>query len=217
MVIAIPLAVQTDYTELRYALRSIDKYLPPLEVVIIGEHIPWWLHNVTQIAVRDINNKKQLNIRKKVLAALEYSDEIFFTNDDIFFMCSADPYNYPNYTNGELIKQAEPGAKQLAKKLEEMGKPTRHYDCHYPIRYDQRFKELTMFGSGCILKSMYGNYFELEATEVQDCKINRKVSEAVLRSMTSFMPCVSTGPVGLPYLLPVLEEMFPDKSIKFEV
>lgn len=216
MVVAIPLLPQSDYTELKYALRSIEKYLPDMEVVIMGTMVPPWLCNITQIQVADIPGKKQLSIRKKVLAALNYTDKIFFSNDDIFLLTATDPHHYPYYSKGSLLKEPEAGAQPLRETLTKLGKPLHHFDCHYPIVYEkQKFEALEAFPSSCIIKSMYGNYHHLTPTVIQDCKVVSKTSEQHIRSMLSFLPCLSTGPHGLPYALPYLKALFPDKS-KFE-
>lgn len=218
MVVAIPLATQTQYSELKYALRSIEKNLPEMEVVIIGAHIPDWLHNITQIIIPDIPGRKQLTIRRKIFAALTYSDRILFSNDDIYFLKPVNPETLPYYTKTiTLTKETEGGVRPLRKTLEAMGKPINHYDCHYPIVYERtKFCELEMFPADCIIKSMYGNYHELPPEPIQDCKIDRKATPEMIRSMVKYFPCLSTGPIGLPSVLKVLEEIFPNKS-KYEL
>lgn len=68
MVIVYPLQHQNDYTELRYSLRSLEKYFTgSYEVVVVGDKIPDWLTGVTQIVIPDITGRKQLTIKKKNL------------------------------------------------------------------------------------------------------------------------------------------------------
>jgi hypothetical protein len=217
MVIAIPLAAQTDYTELKYCLRSIEKHLPEIEVVIIGSIIPKWVHNVTHIRVPDIAGRKQLTIRKKLWAALQYSNEILATNDDIFFVCDSDPKSYPYYYGKDLIGEPEAGAKPLLRQLSKLRKPVKHFDIHYPIIYERsKFLELSIFPSECIIKSMYANYHEIEGVKSSDCKVNKKINPEMVESMVKHLPCISTGPYGLHTVLPILEKLFPDKS-KYEL
>lgn len=216
MVVMYPLVVQSDYTELKYSLRSIEKYLPEMEVVIVGSYLPEWITGVTWIRVNDIPGRKQISIRKKIIATLEYSRDVFFMNDDIYLLKEIDPYNYPYYTTRTLLTQAESGAKPLMKQLEELNMPIKHFDNHYPILYNkEKFQELEMFNAECIIKSMYGNYHNIEGVEIIDCKILNKTTQEAVQIMADNLPALSTGPAGVKYVLPVLDKIFNKKS-KFE-
>lgn len=215
-VIMYPLQVQLDYTELKYSLRSIEKYITkPLEVLIVGEVIPDWITNITHLKLKDIPGRKQLSIRRKILAALEYSDEVFFMNDDIYLLNSTNPANYPFYYSGDLSTIGETGGRLLMDQLKAQNKPTKHFDTHVPIIYERaKFKELEGFGADCIIKSMYCNYHEIEGIELPDFKINKKTSD-LARVFNQGEPCFSTGPMGLQAALPILNELYPNKS-KYE-
>lgn len=213
MIVAYPLTVQSDYTELKYSLRSIERYLPGLEVVIIGSYLPNWITNVTWIRLGDVPGRKQLSIRRKIMAALEYGPDVFFMNDDIYLLKETDPTSYPYYRSGNLIKQAESGAKPLMKELEAIGKETKHFDNHYPIRYEKdKFSGLEMFPAECIIKSMYCNFNDIEGKEIVDCKILNKTTEEAVQVMANHLPAISTGPSGVKYVLPVLNKIFSQKS-----
>ena len=107
MIVCYPLTTQLDYTELRYSLRSIEKYLQDVEeVIIVGDNLPDWINNVTQIILPDIKGKKQLSIRRKILAALNYTDEILFMNDDVYFLKPSN--DFPYYYHGYLKNYSKP-------------------------------------------------------------------------------------------------------------
>lgn len=210
------MAVQHDYTELRYSLRSVEKHLPNMEVAIVGSRLPEWITNITHINLPDIPGRKQLSIRRKILAGLEYSGEIFFINDDHFLLKQADPKNYPYYYSGYL-PTGETGGKLLMEQLKAQGRPIKHFDMHTPIRYERsKFKELEVFGGDCIIKSMYCNYHEIEGEEMPDLKINKKTDENLIREKLKNVKVFSTGPAGLQSCLPILEELYPTKS-RFEL
>lgn len=214
MIIAIPLQKQSYYTELLFCLRSIEKYILNPKILIIGDFIPDWLTNVTQICVADIHGRKQLSIRKKILAALEYSKEILFMSDDVYLL---KPYEKKYYSSGTLKQIGESGSKPLVKQLEALSKPIKNYDVHCPIIYKQDFKEVSkLFSSDCIIKSFYGNYLELPSVEMWDYKVNKKMSVEEIKKHISLRPYFSTGITGLQYALPVLEELFKNKS-QFEL
>src|SRR6478735_3971728 len=111
MIVVYPLAAQINNEELRYSLRSIEKYLkPPFEVVIIGDHVPDWLNNAAQIWIPDVKGQNQYSVRRKVMAALSYEKEIFFMNDDFYLLEKTDPKKFPFYSSGTLKGKAEAGA-----------------------------------------------------------------------------------------------------------
>jgi hypothetical protein len=212
MVIAYPLTVQKDYTELKFSLRSIEKYIStPYEILIIGDIIPDWLVNITWIKLGDVPGRKQLSIRRKILAALEYADEILFMNDDVFLLEPAT--EFPYYYNGSLKNYSESGSKPLMKQLQAMGKSIKHFDGHFGLIYDQRFKEVSeQFTESVIIKSMYCNYLGMEGVERPDCKL---ISKNDIKNPAEFikgLPCFSTGEYSLKSALSLLNELFPFKS-----
>lgn len=208
-----PLTVQLDYTELKFSLRSLEKYLPqPFEVVIVGTELPEWINNITQIELPDVRGRKQLSIKKKILAALEYAEEILFMNDDIYLL-QPGIENIPYYYSGDLSIIRESGTKPLQKKLEQLGKPQKHFDIHVPIIYKQDFKQVIReLPEDTIIKSAYCNYLEIEGEEMPDCKIQKVMAAKVIKELIKDRVCFSTGPQGLKSSLPVLNELYPHKS-----
>lgn len=212
--IAIPVVQQSDHTDLRFALRSFEKFLPEQEVLILGE-APDWITRVTQICIPDIRGRKQLSIRKKILAALEYSKEILFLNDDIYLLEPWKEFDY--YSHGTLAQYNEPGSKPLLNELKGIGKPLVHFDGHFPIVYTQEFKEVSKyFSSDCIIKSMYCNFLEIEGKLIEDCKIHRQEKPQAVRDFITGKKCFSTTASSLPSTLFILEELFPQPS-KYEI
>lgn len=213
MTVCYPLALEIDHIELRYSLRSIDKYLtPPFEVVIVGDQMPEWVNNVTNIELPDVRGRKQLSIKRKILAALEYAEEILFFNDDVFLLQPQD--KFPYYWHGMLKKYTESGSRPLLNRLETLQKPTKHFDGHMPLIYDQRFKEASRHFTGdVIIKSMFCNFCEIEGTFLPDCKLLVDTKPEMIRRFIEGKHCFSTGPVSLKSALPVLEELFPEPSI----
>jgi hypothetical protein len=212
-----PLANQLDYIELRFSLRSVEKYISePIEVVIVSEMLPDWITNITHLRLKDIPGRKQLSIRRKILAGLEYSKEVFFMNDDIYLLKPTDTKDYPYYFSGDLSKIGEGGARPLMNQLQAQGKPKKHFDIHVPIIYESaKFKALEGFGADCIIKSMYCNYHEIEGIDLPDFKINKKTPVTEIMERIKSEPCFSTGPQGLQSALPVLEKLYLNKS-KYE-
>lgn len=206
---------QIDHSELKYSLRSVEMFLDePDEVIVIGEHLPEWITNVTHIKLPDMVGQKQLSIRRKILIALEYCKEFLFMNDDVYFLQKT--IEFPYYWHGFLKKYNEPGTRQVETKLTQLNKPLKLFDGHYPLIYDQQFKEVsTHFNSDCIIKSMYCNFLELEGVFVPDCKIQHSLKINEINEFTKNKTCLSTGLIGLQNALLFLKNLFPNKS-KYE-
>lgn len=214
MICFYPLYPQQDYTELRFSLRSVEKYLKPKEVVIAGVYIPDWLINVTQLRIADRPGRKQLNIRRKIYAGLTYAKEILFLSDDVYLL---KPYQQVYYSSGLLKKQGESGARIAEDVLRKVGKTEKTFDVHSPIFYQQDFKEIMqVFPAGSVIKSAYGNYKEVESVEMWDCKVDKKMKPEEIYSWIQDRPYFSTGHQGISSALPVLQELFPNKS-KYEL
>ena len=209
MVIAFPLKSQSDYSELKYSLRSIERFYRGNEVVIIGSKLPDWIDNVTWIRVEDIPNRKQLTIKYKILAALEYTDEIYFMNDDVFLL---EPPTFKYYYHGDLASVGESGARPLLKQLQSFGKPTKNFDGHYPLVYRKDFKKvLDNFAHDVIVKSAYCNYLGIEGELIPDNKIISK--KADVKQFIQDRNSLSSGTTSWPIIQPVVAEMFKGKSM----
>jgi hypothetical protein len=217
MIILYPLKAQDDYTELLFSLRSVEKYLPVLEVVIVGDTLPDWVVNVTWLNVGDIPGRKQLTIRKKIFSALEYSEGVFFMNDDYFLLREIDPLTFPYFYNGTIRESGESGARILKDQLEAKGKPIKHFDTHIPIVYRKaEFAALEAFTGDCIIKSLYCNFHEIPGVQFPDFKVNSPKDSLGVKEKIKKNICMSSGPMGLKTLIPILQEMFPNKS-RFEI
>lgn len=219
MVIVYPLQHQNDYTELRYSLRSLEKYFTgSYEVVVVGDKIPDWLTGVTQIVIPDITGRKQLTIKKKTYAGIVYAKgPILQMNDDVYLLKQTDGYSYPCYYNKTLNYVGESGAKPLMAQLMIMKLNIKNFDLHQPILYEEKFKDaFEKFPSDVIVKSCYSNYFCIEGVGCIDFKCNKKMDQLAIEQSITGKDYFSTGPVGLPFAMPVLEKLFPKKSI-FEI
>ena len=208
MTIAYPLKSQSDYSELKYSLRSIERFYRGNEVVIIGSKLPDWIDNVTWIRVEDIPNRKQLTIKYKILAALEYTDEIYFMNDDVFLL---EPPTFKYYYHGDLASVGESGARPLLQQLKSFGKPTKNFDGHYPLVYRNDFaKVLDNFAHDVIVKSAYCNYLGIEGELIPDNKIISKKTD--VRQFMQDRNSISTGVTSWGIVQPVVTEVFKQKS-----
>ncbi len=205
-----PLTVQHDYSELKFSLRSIEKFASPDQVIIVGSHVPHWIRNVTWLHIPDYPGHKQLSIKTKIAAAIGLYGPGVTMADDIYLLSST---NFPYYYEGTLFNNGESGAKALNKQLTEFGKTIFDFDIHHPVYYSKQFSSVvSKFTSECIVKSAYCNYLSVPAIQTTDCKILKEISQKEIFTFIENRPCFSTGAHSIKSVIPVLEHLFPGKS-----
>lgn len=218
MKIVYPLTNQNDYIELLFSLRSVEKLLKlPYEIVIVGNIMPDWITNVTQIFLPNSPDNKLISVRRKILAALEYlKEDIFFMNDDFILLRPTDSQTFPYYSSGRMDRMAETGAASSVKQLRARGRPTRYFG-HFPCIIRQDFPNVMRgFSDNVINKSVYCNMIDISCVEVADCKLNDATTSAGVKAFIKDRVCFSTGVYSIGKAIPVLSEIFPEPS-KFEI
>lgn len=217
MRVVIPIIPQLDYTELRFCLRSLEKFLDPFEVTIVGKVIPDWITGITNIALPDLPGRKQLSIKRKIMAALHLYDEIFYLADDVYLLKHFVAKNFPYFYDGVLTKRnVEGGAGVLKTELQAMGKQFLNFDCHNPVIYRKDFLQIIpLFADNGLVKSAYCNYLGVQATQRRDAKILENTTTAVLEKRCAGLPFFSTGDHTWRSCKEFLEKIFPNMS-RFE-
>lgn len=146
--------------ELRYCLRSLEKYGKGIRrVVIVGETNPGFLSkDVVFLQSPKFPICKEARIATKIQWAWgtgQLTDEILFGNDDYFFLKPFDARTVPYFQRGPLIESATSHRRPVARgeKWEPVPNqkvlqathdalvaaklPTMSYELHYPIRYQR--------------------------------------------------------------------------------
>ena len=173
--------------ELRYSLRSVQRYLTGYGgVFIVSVNIPTRITGVEHVyAVDNLGLLKDSRIFEKVLAACNdgrISEKFLFMNDDHFLCRPCHAPDFPFYNKGDLLLaegRTDPYGMRLLRTgqdLQARGLPTVHFDIHTPILYDKA-KFLTMASSfkwreppGYVVKSLYGNFNRLDSVYLNDLK-----------------------------------------------
>jgi len=214
--------------ELRFCLRSIEKYLKDYnDIWIIGDK-PSWLKNCKHISVKDspYPRLKENNIYRKIIAACEnpeVSENFLFMNDDHFLLKPhiAPTFNY--YHRGELYasmvknKGSYRATLNHSKKvLEERGLPPLDYDCHAPIIYNKKnfikaFEGLVWKDWGYAIKSIYCGINKIEGMYMTDCKISSNIPRDI-KLKAQNREWFSTGNIN-PNMEIFLSGLYPKKSI----
>lgn len=238
--IVIPLATGStasrwgDNTELRYALRGVEKYLRGVgEIFVIGK-APRWLRNVTVIPATDHERTyyKERNIFNKIMLACQdsrVSEDFLFMNDDHFLLQEFEAGSFPYYYDGYLSTQAKRSdpygntARNTALYLKFECVP--FFDVHAPILYNKCKFPLVGRADwnkkyGYCIKTTYcltnGLFIDHPRTEVSDLKITGAMSTTQIKNAIAGRPFFSTadnvrdGAMGA-----VMEELYPSRS-KYE-
>lgn len=188
MDVVIPLGSSTasNHIELRYCLRSIEKYVPNLgNVFIVGEK-PSWLRSAFHLPEHDQKgwSAKERNIFRKLLKAVGsrlVSDDFLYFNDDMFLLA---PWKGDYYFKGTLadsfagLSDSNYHKRTIANTLAYLGGGY-DYDGHAPIEMNkQKFLETVNNASWFIphgygIKSLYCNLNEIEGQYYPDLKIHQ--------------------------------------------
>lgn len=174
--------------ELRYSLRTVEKYLPHRKVFIVGQK-PVWLRNIEWIAAVDCCTVKQKNAVYKILAACKdkkVSDDFILMNDDFFFLKPCEEIK--NYQLGTLQKKMGEHKTKLGRYFLALKytieflknrsiKYPMDFEAHYPCIFNkQKFKEIfehiDQGDHGLLHRSVY---FNLLGEKGEDIKNDPKI------------------------------------------
>jgi len=169
-----------DNMELRWGLRSIDKYGIGVDRVYVCGECPQWLSDeVIKIPCDDINKdtihptQKAQNIANKLLYAVDNSDigsEFLVSMDDHFYTKDVDFNEYPyyvKYTNSPFLPEVKtPKMNEYTKwlvdcknRLDELGLPTFHFTLHRNMRISRD----AIDGCRQIIDENMKNFYPFEA------------------------------------------------------
>lgn len=211
--------------ELRFSLRSVEKYLTGFgKIIIVGER-PDWLQNIVHLFMADDSRlSPDHNIMRKVgmaCSSLDVSEDFLFFNDDHYLLAPFHVEQFPAFYQGDLEtycrNRGNDGYGKRAKStldyLKSHNLPVKYFDVHAPIVYN---KELFLKhvheapgwgGEGYIIKSLYANSLKIEGTPFRDQKINAPPAPGV--KIFSTFPHIKASVTRF------LQEIFPEMS-KFE-
>lgn len=219
MTLFIPLSPNSTWNdnELRYALRSWEKYSPPSEVVIIGPKVPDWLTGVTWMGWNK-NYSKPRDIYEKTKLMSQYYTEFIFANDDHFLL---DPFkDDPGYQG--LIRDFRGGSETFMRYVSNTAKifpAAKYFDIHEPMRMEAKYINCMYYPmkGEMLLKTAYGATAGVNGRPATDCKIDRHIRYDEIDTLLQGRWCFSVGDQGLNNdMKRWLADRFPDKS-KYEL
>lgn len=202
--------VQSDAGELRFALRSIEKFQPGSRVLLVGCVPGWYRGDYIAHSRNDLT--KQINVRKKILAAIpKLSEDFILWYDDTYQL---QPGEIPTTHCGTLAEACKKNLGEWFKKNVEntmlIYPDGFYYGNHYPIVINgKKFIEAMNvdWKKDYLVKSLYGNYANIGGEFLPDCKFRQGNIREFIKDKQFF----STDTVGI-NTLNLLNELFPVAS-----
>lgn len=207
--------------ELRYCLRSIEKYMPNDGVVICGAIIPDWLVNVEFVFFQDIKGEKHKgnNTHGKLLSCVLFLGTDFIAYNDDYFLLQ--PWDFKNYYWNKLIDNYKPNTwGEAVKNTIKLVGNIDNYEVHCPIVFNAEKIAALDFEPcqfGQCVKSIYAHKYQLTGEAYPDMKIRTPCASAdQVKEKIQGRKFFSTHESAMDdTMISVLEELYPTKS-KFE-
>jgi glycosyltransferase involved in cell wall biosynthesis len=219
--------------ELRFCLRSIERFLHGYRNIYIVGAIPRWVKNVIHIPHTE-GYPKAYNIYQKIRKACEQeglSEKFIMFNDDYFLIEQVEAWYYPNYYSNKALDyvRTKSGVNPYRMLTEDtvklFGKDFKYADIHCPIVMEKsKFLQLDQlyepkkYTEGLLVKSMYLNTFaKTRILERSDPILRGPKTREELEAMelTTEMLSIHDEAINQDFIS-YIEEKFPDKC-SFEV
>jgi hypothetical protein len=224
-------------TELKYSLRSFEKFMPNMGNVYIVGQKPNWIKpkSVIHLLCEDRPGKenKEQNIAVKILLACNQpaiSEKFVFANDDHFILQPM--HAIPYYKEGTLEKKIIERVSHdnyfyslcnTRQVLIEARKRTNYFDIHTPIVYDKK-EFISVMASydwtvnyGYVVKSLYCNTLGIKGVEIPDLKITERLKCGQIDRLVAGKKVFSIGDGAVNAEMGTfLQYLYPSKS-KYEV
>lgn len=228
--IVIPLGTGSkwDDNELRYSLRSFEKYLSGFgDVFIVGE-CPGWITGVVHIPCPDIRMIGASNATNKILTACldrRLSNNFLLSNDDFFLLKPVEAIRFPYYCRNDLMFRIEKlgnttyarSRKKTFEYLTKNGYGTRSFEVHCPMVMNKFNFCDTMnrvdWENGHLCRSIYGNVMNIPATKRGDYIVNLPLNLSSPIEQNQFFSI--RDEMVNSYMIQLFEELYPNPS-KFE-
>jgi hypothetical protein len=174
VVIPFGIGSKSANNELRFCLRSIERFLHGYRNIYIVGAVPKWVKNVIHIPHTE-GYPKAYNIYQKIRKACEQeglSEKFILFNDDYFLIEQLEAFFYPNYYSDKALQyvRTKSGVNPYRTLTEDtvklFGEKFLYADIHCPIVMEKsKFLQLEelyepkKYAEGLLVKSMYLNTF----------------------------------------------------------
>lgn len=230
MDIVIPLGCRKNDFEIKYALRSIEKYLTGYKDIYIVGNKRKWLTGVKYIKAEENYTEKQKSILLKLLAAArtkELSNPFIRWDDDHFLLKPLDVkdikyWKWGNVDNLSIISQGtyKTTVINTSKYLKANGWGNSHFDIHTPIPFEkQKLLDLENedWSKEYIIKSLYCNKYGIRGEDVRDLNFGKPFTREQIRKALEGRMFFSFNVHGLNGAMrDIMNELYPSPS-KYEI
>jgi len=177
-----------DNLELRYALRSIEKYLTGYRnIIVVSKAAPTWLKNVTVIDAFDDSQRKEMNFFAAILASATRSDADYIQVwcDDFAILRELDAGNVLPLSSRRDLTDNPGGSTDWQRRLKltadalfKRNRPTMNFESHTPGMFERQkfialaeeFKSERLTAPGVTCYSLYHNYYGSRALPMNTFK-----------------------------------------------
>jgi hypothetical protein len=173
--------------ELKFSLRSVEKFFPESDVWVIGGKPSWYLGNFVPVSsgpdvFQNVRNSLSIVSQNK-----EISEEFIFMNDDFFFVRHMEtiPYYISGTLRDRIISNKTNGVnssyiRRLVdsyKHCKSFRNPPLDFDIHTPMPVNKKLMS-EVLGDKIMWRSNYGNRFvkDNETVTIKDVKVYEKES-----------------------------------------
>lgn len=208
MDVVIPLGGEQNYNheELRYTLRSLEKYMQDLGRIFIVGKMPSWAQNLEHIDCHDQGPDPVKNVMRKIEAACmdsRVSADFLLSHDDTFSLSHFTGENLPFYAR-------QKGRGGIATQI--------NFAVHCPIRinkemWNKLFPQGT-YPAGMSPRSFYCNFYSAEATEIKSNVIAAADQPHEIEAALKGQPfgVVNNRAFGHPEFLAFIRARYPEVS-----
>lgn len=223
-----------NHIELKFSIRSMEKYLHPLDQIAIVGELPAFLDPAKVIHIPFTDQHKYnagRNIYEKTLAAAKdprISKHFFAAADDHFLLAPLAASGYPYFHTGDLAHLlSRLGKKSLFKAyvqsthdaLVARDLPIVNFSVHIPIIYskDIFIEVMDQFDwnlrKSYIIKSLYANWLRIPGVQLKDSKIDAPYTKTAIARRLQDRLYFSTNEwaVNDP-MIETWQELFPEPS-----
>lgn len=209
--------------ELKYSLRSLEKYLSGYDRIFIVGNLPNWIKKDSVVHIpKGDGLYKQQNIFLKIKAAIDngISNNFLFFNDDHFLLQPLQADQLPYFYDNTLQHWATKARGRYKGAILNTGEGL-YYDVHTPIIYNGE-KFLNTVGKldwskEYVIKSAYCNANQIgKIVKIDDIKIEQERTVEQLKAIIHKKMFFSIATYALyPAMKQLLNELYPEKS-KYE-
>jgi hypothetical protein len=170
-----------DNEELRYSLRSVRKFFPKDEIIVVGSPPNWYMGKkiiVPQNRDKYTNAYNNLNM---ICKSDQIEDKFVLMNDDFFIIKPVKEIK--NFHGGLLIDKFKAYSEFAPKsaytrRLLQTYKTLKRFGIQYPLDYElhvpmvvEKSKLLRALEYNVLWRSVYGNVFGIGGKEIIDVKV----------------------------------------------